>query len=410
MKISLVVPNRNNLKYFKWSYDSIRKNQGNHDVYICSAADFCDDGTVEYYKELAEKDDKFSYIVNEGPTRIGHTILYDAIINELVKTDVFMIWHCDMYLCPKAIDYIEKYIIPGTVVSLTRIEPPLHPPGPEKLTQPFGQEPEEFKEKELLKWFNDTKFNRKDKVTEGIFAPWAIYKNDHTSNGGHDDLLSRQSKEDSDQFNRFLLNGYKFIQTWEGCVYHLTCRGSRFNPTLTTVGTDSNEWLTQNNRSSRNFIRKWGHFVKHNDTMKPIVPKRYDVGFVVINCNEYTLALLEPWCDKIYTDVEYDRYIKGEQKNTKFDLKKKLFRYDDPKTNDIIVQFDAVKLTNQSFEFFNNLSLMIEDSGQIGELEYDIYKIKIKNMTDYSKNLININDKWYQNKLSKEQIIPYPIP
>ena len=27
-KISLIQPSRNNLKYLKWSYDSIRKNQG----------------------------------------------------------------------------------------------------------------------------------------------------------------------------------------------------------------------------------------------------------------------------------------------------------------------------------------------------------------------------------------------
>jgi hypothetical protein len=29
MKISFIVPGRNNLKYFKWSYDSIMKNKGN---------------------------------------------------------------------------------------------------------------------------------------------------------------------------------------------------------------------------------------------------------------------------------------------------------------------------------------------------------------------------------------------
>ena len=77
MKISLVVPNRNNLKYFKWSYESIRKNQGIHDVYICTAADACTDGTVEYYEEISKIDNKFSYIVNTGPKRLGHTILYD---------------------------------------------------------------------------------------------------------------------------------------------------------------------------------------------------------------------------------------------------------------------------------------------------------------------------------------------
>ena len=32
MKISIIQPARNNLKYLKWSYDAIRKNQGNHEV------------------------------------------------------------------------------------------------------------------------------------------------------------------------------------------------------------------------------------------------------------------------------------------------------------------------------------------------------------------------------------------
>lgn len=179
----------------------------------------------------------------------------------------------------------------------------------------------------------------------------------------------------------------------------MTCRGSRYNPTITSVGKESDEWLEQNNKSSRNFIRKWGHFVKHNDTMKPIVPKRYDVGFVVKNCDEYKLALLEPWCDTIYTDVVYDRYIGAEQKNTKFDLSKKLKRYEDQRTNDIILEFDASDLTNQSFEVFNMLSMMLMDSGAVGDMEYDIFKMRINSLKDYSSNLINIDNEWYQNKL-----------
>ena len=47
---------------------------------------------------------------------------------------------------------------------------------------------------------------------------------------------------------------------------------------------ETDEWLQQNNRSTRNFIRKWGHFVKHDTLMKPIIPPKYDVGFVVTNC------------------------------------------------------------------------------------------------------------------------------
>ena len=38
----------------------------------------------------------------------------------------------------------------GVVVSLTRIEPPLHPDGPEKILLDYGIEPEEFNEDELL--------------------------------------------------------------------------------------------------------------------------------------------------------------------------------------------------------------------------------------------------------------------
>jgi hypothetical protein len=133
--------------------------------------------------------------------------------------------------------------------------------------------------------------------------------------------------------------------------------------------------------------------------MKPIVPKRYDVGFVAINCDEYRLMLLEPWCDTIYTDVPYDRYIQAEQKNTKFNLKKKLKRYEDQKTNDVIVEFDASKLTTQNFEFFNMLQLMLEDSGVIGSVEFDIFKLKVNNLKDYGRGLIDINDKWYLEKL-----------
>ena len=110
--------------------------------------------------------------------------------------------------------------------------------------------------------------------------------------------------------------------------------------------------------------------------------------------------LLEPWCDSIYTDVPYDRYIQAEQKNTKFDLKKKLKRYDDQRTNDVLIEFDATKITNQSFEFFNMLQLMLEDSGQVGEFEYEIFKLKINKLSDYNKNLINIKDNWYSNKLT----------
>ena len=38
-----------------------------------------------------------------------------------------MIFHADMYLVSKADEEIDKLLRRGKVVSLTRIEPPLHP-------------------------------------------------------------------------------------------------------------------------------------------------------------------------------------------------------------------------------------------------------------------------------------------
>ena len=337
MKISLIQPARNNLKYLKWSYNSIRKNQDNHEVEICVADDASTDGTWDWCLKMMDKDPLFKAIKNEGPTRLGHTILYDRLVNEVATNDICMIYHADMYLCPEALNAIEKHITDKTIVSLTRIEPPLHPEGPEKILQDFGVEPEEFDEDGLFAYLQSTDNEREIKTTEGIFAPWAFYKKDFQEIGGHDPLYAPQSKEDSDIFNRFQLNGIKFIQTWEGCVYHMTCRGSRRNTLdkAKNIYEDSPEWLAQNMRSTRNFIRKWGHFVKHDRYMKPIIFPKYDIGFIVKNCTKKLIFGLEPWCNNLYVDSEYTEYIKLEQPNTKFNLKNRIKPYDNKKSNEI---------------------------------------------------------------------------
>ena len=404
MKISLIQPSRNNFKYLKWSYDSIRKNQGIHDVQICVADDASTDGTWDWCLEMMDKDPNFNAIKNDIGKRLGHTILYDRLVNEVAKYDICMIYHADMYLCPGALDAVEKHLTDKTIVSLTRIEPPLHPPGPEKILQDFGVEPEEFKEEELLKFlykqshstqsglFND------DKITEGIFAPWAFYKKDFQEIGGHDPLYAPQSKEDSDIFNRFQLNGIKFIQTWYGCVYHMTCRGSRRNTVdkAKNIYEDSPEWLAQNKRSTRNFIRKWGHFVKHDALMKPIIPPKYDIGFIVKKCNSNLLEALEPWCSTIYIDEEnvpiiIKNYIDLEQPNTLFDLNERIKPYDNEKNNEILVTIDGNTFTQQDFQIIQQLSEIVQDSGEIGEFKLENINVEIIQMNEYQNNLIHIN-------------------
>ena len=393
MKISIIQPSRNNLKYLKWSYQAIRKNQNNHVVEICVADDFSDkDNTWEWCQEMMLKDPHFKAIRNEGPTRLGHTILYDRLINEVASHDICMIYHADMYLCPGALDAIEKHIASKQIVSLTRIEPPLHPPGPEKILRDFGTEPEFFKEKELLEDIPNYALSIKSKTTEGIFAPWAFMKADFQEIGGHDPLYAPQSKEDSDIFNRFQLNGVKFIQTWEGFVYHMTCRGSRFNPTLTTPGQNSTEWEQQNVRSTRNFIRKWGHFVKHDSLMKPIVPSKYNVIFKITNCDSSHLFHLEPWCSILYCDIPQwgiDSYLKDEQSNTKINLSKRVRFINDILDQGIIIEIDGKTFNwNQDFQCIQSISEIIQDSGEMGKFQLGNLHIIINDLTTYEKKLI----------------------
>ena len=403
--ISFIQPSRNNLKYLKWSYNSIRKNLGyRHE--ICWADDFSDDGTWEWMQKTAEKDMNVKIMRNEGPDRLGHTILYDKLV-DMATSDIVMIYHADMYACPEMDTNVLKHLQRGKVVSATRIEPPLHPDGPEKILVDFGIEPEEFEEEKLMDWLlTDMKVSTNvGRTTEGIFAPWAIYKDDFLAIGGHDPLYAPQSKEDSDIFNRFVLAGYETIQTWQGFVYHMTCRGSRFkdgamrNPAgqVFMKGRESDEWLKQNLKSTREFIRKWGHFVKHDSLMKPIVPPKYDIGFVAYNCTKDMLMELEPWCRKIYLDLRdsdnLSEYVREEQPKTSYDLDERVKLYGTNKISelhDICVEFDCSKLNSQNFQYLVNLSEILQDSGEVGEMELDIFKLYISKLDTYENELIQL--------------------
>ena len=411
MKISLIQPGRNNLKYLKWSYDSIRKNQGNHEVEICVADDFSNDGTWDWCQEMMKKDSNFKAIRNEGPSRLGHTILYDRLVNELASHDICMIYHADMYLMPGALDQIEHKVADKTIVSLTRIEPPLHPPGPEKILMDFGIEPEEFREQELLDWFKGVQLTQSTKITEGIFAPWAFYKKDFQDINGHDPLYAPQSKEDSDIFNRFQLNGIKFVQTWGGCVYHMTCRGSRFadgakrNPDgqVFMKNRETDEWLKQNEKATREFIRKWGHFVKHDQFLKPIIPSKYDVGFIIKNANLQLIEVLEPWCSTVYCDEQFNigRYADYvEMEDTSFDLYEKFKPYPihQPEKG-ILVEIDGNNFTQQDYESITKLSEIIDN--EYNRLEQEL----IHHSDDPEFELGNLYITITNLKTSEEELI-----
>ena len=390
--ISFIIPSRNNLKYLKWCYNSIRKNLGYiHE--ICIADDASVDGTWEWLQKTAERDMGVKIHRNEGPDRQGLVVLYDKLVKDYSTNDIIMIFHADMYACPGLDEAVFKHLKKKTIVCATRVEPSLHPPGPEKIVSDYGIEPEEFDEIKLLSDLN--KFRDKDKITHGIFAPWAIYKEDFWDVGGHDILFSPTSREDSDIFNRFKLNGCKFIQTWDGMVYHLTSRGSRFNSFSggEPGKVNSKEWQYTNHKNIRNFIRKWGTMVNHDEYMMPMVSSKYDIGFVVKNCSYELLYQLEPWCSTIYGDFPKNMlhmYIRDEQVNTLVDLKKRVKSMEHPKKNDIIVEFNGNDLNDENFQYIAQLSEILSNDEQleVGEFNLGIFKIIVNKIKTYEEELI----------------------
>jgi hypothetical protein len=303
-----------------------------------------------------------------------------------------MIFHADMMLGKDADLKAYQHLKPKTVVCSTRIEPPLHPNNGEKILIDFGMYPEEFKQNEFNQYVEE--HSNDDKITNGIFAPWMMYKQEFLEMGGHDPIM-HSCREDSDVFNRMKLNGFEFIQPWNSLVYHLTGRGAG---SFDGDPERHAKWKADMDRSTLEFIRKWGSNVNHTALMEPIVTPKYNIAYVVKNCNLELLSVLEPWCDRIYTDEIYrvgrlQDYIENEQENTSFDLAKRVLciGHNDPiGENDIVIEFDATQLTQQNFHLLTQIPNIVKDSGGVGEFEIDIFRIVISHLEEYQNNLIKL--------------------
>ena len=186
--------------------------------------------------------------------------------------------------------------------------------------------------------------------------------------------------------------GYELVQSRDAFVYHLTCRGHRWNE---QIGQDDNYYKIASAKAARNYLRKWGSWIKNDEFQYPIINPKYNIAFVVKHCNLQMLEALEPWCDRIYIEDElgilFAAYYETEHKNTSYDLKKRVLstKWNDPQgENDIVVEFDVKQFTQQSFNIIQQFSEIIKEGGEIGEFELDIFKVTINSLTEYQKDLI----------------------
>ncbi len=408
-KITFCIPSKNNKRYLEACIPSIRKNSYRDDHNIIVFVDEDNDGTVEWLESVKDKYN-IDYEINETGKLFGIGRAYDHCVKKS-NTEIFMIFHADMMLGKHADLEAFKHLDKNKVVCSTRIEPPLHPSGPEKIIKNFGLWPEVddedgWMEKEFDEFVEKSKAENKDMTTNGCFAPWMMYKEDFLAIGGHD-FIFHSCREDSDVFNRCVLAGYELIQSWESYVYHLTARAGQFQHGKLTQdhSQKSQEWRKMMDSSTREFFRKWGSLVNHDQYMMPIITPKYNITFILKNTNYELLYNLEPWGTKVVVDYSgiRDAYIKSEQPNTTYDLSKRVMfnweqpHYDYQKNDEIIVEFDCNEFSDKHWKIIHSLSAMLKDSGEIGKMNYDIFSLTINSLNSYEKDLVKNENSEFTN-------------
>lgn len=374
-KITYCIPCKNNLRYLKGSIQSIKENS----LVECEVVVYLDaneDGAKQWLI-----DNGVRYIENTDKEPKGIAYAYNRCI-EAAKSDVVCMFHADMYM-GKGFDVnLLKHLKPKTVIAATRIEPPLHPAGKEKIVENFGMYPEDFKKSEFDVYVQNLNIKNKDVTSRGIFAPWLTYRSELMEIGMHDEKL-HSYYEDSDIFQRMLLNGCKMIQSWDSLVYHFTCRGGQFQDGIEKVTSDP-KFHQMKDRSARHYIRKWGSWIQNDEYQHPILFPNIDIGFVVKAKTIPFLRAVEPWAKKIYIDdlSLVKSYISSENGTSTTDLMKKVMTdtAEDQIYHSVVLFFseeDFTKSLHENMYVIQNISSIVRDSFEPNQImELGIFKMK----------------------------------
>jgi GT2 family glycosyltransferase len=299
--ITFCIPTAKNEKdYVLLLIDSLVKNTdiSKHEILV-----FIDSDNQNTYETLLDKQKEISNLKlyrNTDQFPFGGqrniSIMFDAAKNDIVcylQSDMVVGKDLDVHISNDLKDEND-------ILSLTRIEPPLHPASPEKIVKDFGIDALSFDMNAFDSFVNELQSENRPIQQNAYFAPFALYKKTWFETLGGFDTQFRCSREDSDFIIRCKLNGINLIQTWMGAVYHFTCVSSR-----------GKDWYKQNDEDVRiknelqrfadyqeliRFIRKWGKFGHDAEYM-------YDIA-LVIDVDRYVdfniLVALEPYVSRIY--------------------------------------------------------------------------------------------------------------
>lgn len=341
--ISLLIGLKNNLQYSKSCYSSIRENYPDTEIVFVSYGS--SDGTDEWLNSLKDE----NLVCFSSPEEKTLSDTYNKAM-EISTKDYVCFLHNDMVIGRKFLSEISNSLLKHNLVYYKVIEPPVFASDKRlwKEIQDFGGDFETFQFDDFFK-FESNQEKQEGAYTEDVSFFLAAKREILLKINGLDPLFKPMFCEDDDLILRLRMSGEKTFVCPNAIVYHFVSKTSRFSEEFEKKTKKIEE------NSLRNFIRKWG-FVNQSKTKSKL-----NYGLILENANEESIRTLEIFVDHIYSDYDANEYIKDEQKNTLFDLKEKFKPKNSELSDDILIRFDAKKLSEKNMHSFRNLADIIEE-------------------------------------------------
>jgi GT2 family glycosyltransferase len=247
------------------------------------------------------------------------------------RGEKIILLHNDMVIKPGFVETMDKHITKNRITTYTRIEPPIYSDTyPGKVLLDCGDSLEDFTPEK----FNQ--FNIEESLIDGgsqLF--FGCLKEDYI---GIDGYTFKMFCEDDDLHLRYKLAGFEH-KVSSAHVYHFVSKTSR-----------SGEYQAIEQQSNINFIKKWGF---RNSNYNVVYKKKLKL----INNSPELENTLNIW------------FNGGEN---------------------IIVEVDGNKFTQEDYYYIQQLNDIIKDSGEIGEFELGNLKIRINSLESFEQELIKI--------------------
>ena len=401
----------NELNHIKLLLNSLKLNLDGDKHEILIFIDNDNQGTYEYLKSIKGDFYDLKIITHKLPPCIGYSRNNNLLV-ELAKHNIVSYLQSDMVISPHYDTDILKELEDNTILSATRVEPPLHGESPLTITKNFGTNPVDFN---LEEWNNYSLSAKENKTADYFFAPLTFYKDVWLNIAGYDTLF-RRSREDSDLVQRCLHKGIKLKQTFSAIVYHFTCTSSR-----------GKDWFKKDNIKAQNrvklqeqadkielrrFIRKWGGF---NHGIEKLY--KFEVDLVIKNSVKLPLDFiynLEPLFSHVWLDDESVRNNILKKVSNEHEFANKLLNFTDEqwqKTSKYhnTDTYDSRILLEEDIVIMDNLMKTIKveiDGNTLQDSDVNVFNHIHKVLNNYEKGKyeygnikINIYDKKILNNI-----------